>query len=125
MFLFGQSLSRDIGNKRREKRKNHYLYAAGIKLRQKTYNNGSLEKQTDYIGNFIYQNTELAFILTDEGRIVPDSTGFAYEYFIKDHLGNTRLVVKDSSGTATLMSFAHYYPFGLEIKYLTYLSKTI
>ncbi len=27
--------------------------------------------------------------------------------------------------TATVMSEAHYYPFGLEIKDLTYLSKTI
>ncbi len=86
-----------------------------------------MQKQTDYIGNYIYENGKLSFILTDNRRIVPDSSGFAYEYFIKDHppvvgqaLGNTRLVVKDSSSAAAVMSEAHYYPFGMQINALSY-----
>ncbi len=75
-----------------------------------------MQKQTDYIGNYIYEDNKLSFILTDKGRIVPDSSGFAYEYFIKDHLGNTRLVVKDTA----VISEAHYYPFGMQINALSY-----
>ena len=76
----------------------------------------------DYTGNYIYQNAKLSFILTDKGRILPDSSGFAYEYFIKDHLGNTRVIVQDSAGTdiAAVMSEANYYPFGLQINALSY-----
>jgi hypothetical protein len=56
------------------------------------------------------QNTD-RYILTDEGRLVPkDSGGFEYEYFIKDHLGNTRLTVQDSSGIAAIKQEDHYYP---------------
>lgn len=39
--------------------------------------------------------------------------GFEYEYFIKDHLGNTRLTVQDSSGIAAIKQEDHYYPFGM------------
>jgi RHS repeat-associated protein len=74
----------------------------------------------DYIGNYIYENGKLSFILTDEGRLVPDSTGFTYEYFIKDHLGNTRVTVKDSLGFAAIQQEAHYYPFGMNINALSY-----
>ncbi len=79
-----------------------------------------MQKQTDYTGNYIYQNAKLSFILTDKGRIIPDSSGFAYEYFIKDHLGNTRVTIKDSLGTAAVQQESHYYPFGLEISALSF-----
>ncbi len=75
-----------------------------------------MQKQTDYIGNYVYEDNKLSFILTDKGRIVPDSSGFAYEYFIKDHLGNTRLVVKDTA----VISENHYYPFGLQISGISF-----
>ncbi len=77
-----------------------YAYdAAGIKLAQYVYRNGSLAKTTWYNGPFIYEKqgseaARLAFIQHDEGRLVPaaDSSGnFAYQYHLKDHLGNVRL----------------------------------
>ena len=48
----------------------------------------------DYVGEFIYEEDELHLVQHEEGRIVPDAvTGeWAYEYFLKDHLGNTRVV---------------------------------
>jgi RHS repeat-associated protein len=42
------------------------------------------------------------------------------EFFIKDHLGNTRVVVKDSNGKAEVMQESHYYPFGMTMEGMSY-----
>ncbi len=96
-----------------------YLYdAAGIKLQQKVYKAGNLQKQTDYVGNFVYEDGSLKFILTDNGRLVaepveaPAPISFSYEYNIKDHLGNIRVTVQDSAGNAVVQQENHYDPFG-------------
>ncbi len=108
----------DLGNDRHIE----YLYdAAGIKLQQRVYKGGDLQKEMDYVGNFVYENGSLAFILTDDGRLVPkEGGGYNYEYFIKDHLGNTRVVVKDNNGTAEVMQESHYYPFGMQMEGMSY-----
>ncbi|MDX2304252.1 MAG: DUF6443 domain-containing protein, partial [Microscillaceae bacterium] len=53
------------------------------------------EIQTDYLGAFVYQNDELQFIHTSEGRALPPritgGTQYAYEYFYTDHQGNLRM----------------------------------
>lgn len=44
-----------------------------------------------YAGNCVYDwNGDLQYILMGEGRIVHEERGFRFEYFMKDHLGNTR-----------------------------------
>ncbi|MEM9859099.1 MAG: DUF6443 domain-containing protein [Bacteroidota bacterium] len=80
---------------------NYILYtydATGIKLRQEVYEAGALSKTTDYVGEFIYENNEIALIQHEEGRLVPTLPGldpgsrsFEYQYHLKDHLGNTRV----------------------------------
>jgi len=48
---------------------------------------------TDYIGNAVYENDKLKYILTAEGRTVFDESAalpIREEYFVKDHLGNVR-----------------------------------
>jgi RHS repeat-associated protein len=62
----------------------------------------------------------LKFILTDNGRLLPNGTGYDYEYFIKDHppgggqvLGNTCVIVKDNNGSALVVQEDHYDPFGI------------
>lgn len=95
-----------------------YTYdAVGNKLQQRLYLEGTPGKETDYCGSFVYEDGNLIYILTSEGRLVPNAagTGFVQEYFIKDHLGNTRMVLadKDNNQVLEFIQETHYYPFGL------------
>src|SRR5258706_413198 len=86
-----------------------YVYsAAGVKLSQ-TVNESGKQKTTDYVGGFVYEgdgiSRALKFIQHDEGRVdVADQS--AYQYFLKDHLGNVRAtfttVQRTESHTATM-----------------------
>jgi RHS repeat-associated protein len=105
--------------------------ASGVKLRKITTeaettvtHNGSqyttsIISTTDYIGGFIYEsksysNTNLAslaysnklqFFAHEEGRTRPKEENneitFVYDYFIKDHLGNVRMVLTEEEKTIT------------------------
>jgi len=77
--------------------------AAGTKLRKVAYDNsGVLISRTEYIGGIQYESlqplaspplaTDLKFMSTGEGRVVKVGSNWNYEYFHKDHLGNTRVV---------------------------------
>ncbi len=73
-----------------------YIYdATGVKLAQKVYKSGVLDKTTDYAGEFIYEDNVLQFVQHEEGRIVPNpinnGTDLQYQYHLKDHLGNVRV----------------------------------
>ena len=51
-----------------------------------------IEKTTDFVGNFVYEDGVIAWIIYDEGRIVYDGKGsYFLEVFLKDHLGNVRV----------------------------------
>ncbi|MCD8079119.1 MAG: RHS repeat-associated core domain-containing protein [Bacteroides sp.] len=67
------------------------------------------EKVTDYCGGVIYENGVLKMILTPEGYITLSGTTPTYHYYLRDHLGNNRVVVSQSG---TVMQVNHYYPFG-------------
>jgi RHS repeat-associated protein len=67
-----------------------------------------LKDTTLYSGMFVYNNDSLQFIGHEEGRIRPkliNPTGgwvssnieYVYDYFIKDHLGNTRMVLSEET----------------------------
>jgi len=83
-----------------------YQYdAAGIKQRKIVTDITSTPVKvttTDYMGDFIYQNDSLQFMSTEKGRVrtafrqgMP--VGWAFDYFVKDHLGNTRLVLTEQT----------------------------
>ena len=102
-----------------------YTYdAAGVKLRKVTLENPSVANgnittttTTTYIGGFVYEtktdnnaqtidyNDQLQFIAHEEGRIrfvkattaicPAQSDRFFYDYFLKDHLVNTRTVITE------------------------------
>ncbi|MFC2104947.1 RHS repeat domain-containing protein, partial [Bacteroidota bacterium] len=86
-----------------------YIYdATGRKL----VNNLPSGKSYVYLNNFVYNETnDLEYILTDEGRIYVDGTNALYEYYLTDHLGNTRVVFDETGATPAQTS--HYYPFGM------------
>ncbi|MBQ7513462.1 MAG: RHS repeat-associated core domain-containing protein [Prevotella sp.] len=65
--------------------------------------------KTDYCDNVIYQDGKLSQILVDGGYITFSGTTPVYHYYLKDHLGNNRVVAKQD-GTAEQVN--HYYPFG-------------
>jgi RHS repeat-associated protein len=91
-----------------------YIYTAnGSKLRKYTNDASKESITTDYIGAFVYENNELQFIQTAEGRLVPNENGgFHYEYALKDHLGNTRVMFDE---TGQVLQDQSYYPFGMSM----------
>lgn len=61
-----------------------------------------------YCGNVIYDR-DTTRILTDEGYITFNGTNPVYHYYLKDHLGNNRIVM---NADGTIEQASHYYPFG-------------
>jgi RHS repeat-associated protein len=83
-----------------------YTYdASGNKLQKVVAETGQTTKTTLYIGGAVYENDVLQFLSHEEGRIrfkpVNGATpaSFQYDYFIKDHLGNVRMVLTEEQKT--------------------------
>jgi RHS repeat-associated protein len=87
-----------------------YIYdAMGNKLEKRTVEapaasngNTTIQTTTSYLGAFVYQNNILQYFGMEEGRIryikptlANNRQQFAYDYVLKDHLGNTRVVLTD------------------------------
>lgn len=78
-----------------------YTYdATGIKLK-KEVTEGASTKTTLYLSGFVYENDILQFVGHEEGRIryspadSPTLAKLHSDYFLKDHLGNVRMVLTD------------------------------
>lgn len=96
----------------------NYIYdATGVK-QKKIVSTGT---NTEYAGNFIYENGELKFFSQPEGYVEPRGKYFGYTYQYKDHLGNIRLSYSDADNngavdSSEIIEEKNYYPFGLEHK---------
>ncbi|MDE3234527.1 MAG: hypothetical protein KGO81_01140 [Bacteroidota bacterium] len=95
-----------------------YTYdAVGDKLQKQTVDNtNNTTTTTLYVGGYVYQNDILQFIGQEEGRIRVNSTntGFIFDYYLKDHLGNIRMTLTDDNTAAKpVLDAKSYYPFGL------------
>ena len=77
-----------------------YLYdATGNKLKKIVQETGKADKTTLYLFG-TYQDEILQFLPQEEGRIRKKDDGtFAYDYFLKDHLGNVRTVLTEEQKT--------------------------
>ncbi len=66
-----------------------------------------------YAGGFEYDNSKnLVLIHHPEGVVEKSGSTFTYEYFLKDHLGNTRIAFRPNGANKTLTQRLVYYPFG-------------
>ena len=112
------------------KAKNYYTYSAsGVKLKtEQRYDPNYTEtpsnatnptndrlsdyKNTDSVGNIVYETVKSGSTITNRTRILVDGgyyEGGVYYYYLTDHLGNNRVVV-NQSGIVTQKN--HYYPSG-------------
>ena len=80
-----------------------YVYdAAGVKLEKIVKETGKPDKHTLYLFG-IYEDDVLQFLPMEEGRIRPvrdannSIASFTYDYFVKDHLGNVRMVLTEEN----------------------------
>jgi RHS repeat-associated protein len=88
-----------------------YTYDAGGQKLRNTGTDGSW----DYIDGIVYHNGAIAFVATEEGRVVPNGGSYSYQYNLKDHLGNDRISfdTNPSDNTARVLQEDEYYSFGL------------
>ncbi|WP_321308614.1 DUF6443 domain-containing protein [Marinifilum fragile] len=88
-----------------------YAYdASGVKQENRLPNDDKLQ----YLGNFVYNKGSLEYILNEEGKLKISSTnGNIYQFFVKDHLGNTRLSLNEDGA---VQEINHYYPFGMRMQ---------
>jgi RHS repeat-associated protein len=105
-----------------------FLYdAGGNKLRKTVVDNGVTQYTQDYVGGIEYRNSVLESIFHSEGRITSIGGVMKYEYAMKDHLGNTRLMFSDRNGDGLIQSSSatqssevtqeqHYYAFGMQME---------
>ncbi len=101
-----------------------YLYDAnGRKLKKQVIHNAQ-SHHTDYSGAFQYEDGFLTLILTPEGRIVKHSSTYDPQYFLKDYLGNVRVVyhANPETGMVEVVQEDHYDPFGMKLGGLGYVS---
>ena len=105
-----------------------FMYdAGGNKLRKTVVQSGSTVYTQDYVGGIEYRNGVLESIFHAEGRITNVNSTLKYEYALKDHLGNTRIMFCDKNGdglvvvgssqeSSEITQENHYYPFGLAME---------
>lgn len=92
-----------------------YTYdASGNKLKKKVFETCchglNTTTETTYLNGFVYESKssnsvnytdKLLFIPTEEGRarVTDDSSSVVYDYMLKDHLGNIRMVLTEETKT--------------------------
>jgi len=89
--------------------------AEGEKLKKTvTDENLAAASVQDYVGEYEYTDGNIEAIYHSEGRISASNNNEA-QYFLKDHLGNTRVVFKKVGNQKEIIQESHYYPFGMAL----------
>jgi RHS repeat-associated protein len=77
---------------------------------------------TSYYENFVYEEECLRRFFINDGFVLNTNTStsptatssLVYHYYLKDHLGNNRVVFHSVNDTAVIDQVNNYYPFGME-----------
>ena len=88
---------------------NYQYSASGMKQMVSGYAPGQGYKSQFYLGNYVYSSGTVKQLLVDGGYVTFSGTTPQYHFYVKDHLGNNRMVV-NASGMVEQVS--HYYAFG-------------
>ncbi|SHN22755.1 RHS repeat-associated core domain-containing protein [Cyclobacterium lianum] len=78
--------------------------AEGILLSRKAEKNGKTVERTDYLGELILKNGHSDQLLHPEGRFVYENENWLPEFFVRDHLGSVRQVLRKPLTTTLLAS---------------------
>ena len=98
-----------------------FIYdASGRKIQKRVVIKGQnssnqISKSSDYVGNIIYDNTTYTknvIVQFSKGRSIKTNNIFANEYYLKDYLGNNRLLISSNS---SVKEVNHFYPFGMKM----------
>ena len=87
---------------------NYQYSASGMKQMVWGSAPGQGSKSQFYLGNYVYGNG-VKQLLVDGGYVTFSGTTPQYHFYVKDHLGNNRMVV-NANGTVEQVN--HYYAFG-------------
>lgn len=69
-----------------------YTYdATGYEVKKLVKQGATIIKQIDYVNGIQYVDGQIGYIFTPLGRANKNGNNYEYEYFLKDHLGNTRV----------------------------------
>ncbi|MCF8359788.1 MAG: hypothetical protein K9H26_13585 [Prolixibacteraceae bacterium] len=111
---------------------NYFYNSTGEKMLRAVNSDSvpELNINTYYFGPFVHEGvfggeTSLKYILTPEGRILNKGTDTSpiwdWEYYLKDHLGNVRVVIAptEDAGYSAVQQETHYYPYGMRMSQLS------
>jgi len=98
-----------------------YIYdASGTKLERITKQGTTTLDDRSYDNGIEYSGSNIDLVHTVEGRALPSSGGYIFQYQVADHLGNIRAVFGDANNdgvlsTSEIVQASDYYAFGREI----------
>ncbi len=100
----------------------YYYDAMGTKLRQIVIDSDTTGRY--YFNGFEYNDTlVLDIIHNEEGYVSRSTEDYQYNYYLRDHLGNVRVVFTPASTRAEkLIQATDYYPFGMKYSTQVYVS---
>ncbi|PLK42106.1 RHS repeat domain-containing protein [Emticicia sp. TH156] len=89
------------------------FYDGAGRLYKTSYSTG---EYWEYLDGMVFKNGAFYQLATPEGRANYQSGAWSYEYFITDHLGNTRVAYKANGTALTKTSETAFDPWGIVLK---------
>jgi hypothetical protein len=117
-FMYGHNTQYSYDASGNKRRVIHQTVAGNVNVPMGTTNYTPIAGQTltlitDYCNNIVYENEVLKYILTPEGYVTKNGSTAVYNYYLKDHLGNNRVVMSVNGRNYTAIQKTDYFPFGL------------